>query len=95
MSTTVKIEQRLQDPQRVLLLPIDEALALILPFIFGVIGNQVPLGALLGVVAWWVWGKVKGEGGLELLVAATYWYLPASVKAYKEFPDSAQDHWEA
>lgn len=95
MGTTVRIEQRLQDPQRVLLLPIDEALTLILPFTLGVIGNNVPFGALLGVALWWLWGKVKGEGGLELLVGATYWYLPSSIKAFSEFPDSAQDHWEA
>lgn len=95
MSNTVQIEQRLQDMPRVLLLPMDEALALGLPFLFGVLGNNVPLGAALGIVSWFVWGKVKGEGGVETLLAASYWYLPASIKAFSEFPDSAVDHWEA
>ena len=95
MSNTVQIEQRLQDTPRVLLLPMDEAIALGAPFILGVMSNNVPLGAIFGVVSWFAWSKLKGEGGVEMLLAAAYWYLPASLKAFPEFPDSAIDHWEA
>lgn len=91
----VKIEQRLQDPPRVLILPYDEALLLGLPFMMGLLSRQMLFGCVVALVFWIAWRRLKGEGGLELLLAAAYWYLPHELNVFKPFPDSANDVWEA
>lgn len=91
----VKIEQRLQDPKRFLILPVDEAFLLGLPFLMGLLGRQIFLGLLISIVAWTFWRKLKGEGGIERLFAASYWYLPSGIGGFHPLPDSAVAVWEA
>lgn len=90
----VKIEQRLQEPRRVLMLPMDEALAFIIPVAIGAISRQLIGGAVIGAICWFAWTKIKGEGGTARLLAATYWFLPHTLKAFQAFPDSARSRWD-
>ncbi|AVX06005.1 hypothetical protein MXMO3_03502 (plasmid) [Maritalea myrionectae] len=90
----VKIEQRLQDPPRFLFLPMDEAIALGMPICLGAMSQQFILGALIAVIFWFLWKKVKGEGSTEDLLTITYWYFPNFISIYPTFPDSAIDRWE-
>jgi len=91
----VKIEQRLQDPARFLILPLDEAVFLGLPFMMGLLSRQIIVGSVVAFVVWSVWRRLKGEGGIERLLAAAYWYLPSEIGIFKPFPDSATSVWEA
>lgn len=90
----VSIEQRLQEPPRVLVLPADEAAVIGLPILMGVIGREAIIGAIIGVGLLYAWKKLKGEGGLGGLLAAAYWFLPNSLGLYKGLPDSAVEMWE-
>jgi len=92
---TVVIEQRLQDPPRVLMMPADEAVLIGLPVLMGLLSRNMFLGIAIGLVVWTVWRKLKGEGGLETLAAAAYWFLPSTLGIFKPLPDSAVETWEA
>ena len=91
----VKIEQRLQDPARFFILPADEAALLGLPIMMGLMGRTIVTGVIIGLVAWTAWRRLKGEGGLEHVAAAAYWFIPSKLGIFKNLPDSAVDRWEA
>lgn len=91
----VKIEQRLQDPQRFFLVPADEAMTLGFPAAIGMLTQNLVPGIVAAIVIWFAWKKVKGDGGLESFAALCYWYLPTELMAFPSFPDSAETRWEA
>ena len=95
MSHVVKVEQRLQDPPQFFFLPADEAVAAIVPIVFGILGKQIFVGAALGIVSYFIWKRVKGERGLTGLLAVLYWIFPKEITPYKSFPDSAVSTWRA
>jgi conjugal transfer pilus assembly protein TraL len=90
----IRIEQRLQDYPRFLMLPLDEAVLLGLPFMMGLLGRKVVIGAIVAFLAWTIWKRLKGEGGIERLLAAAYWYLPSGLGILSELPDSSVQTWE-
>lgn len=77
------------------MLPADEAVILGLPILMGLIGRMLIPGLLVGVLTWAAWKRLKGEGGLEMLLAATYWYIPHGLGVFSPLPDSAQEVWDA
>lgn len=89
----VRIEQRLQEPARILLFPIDEGLALLAPAGVGVGLQAAVPGVILGVVSYIVWKRLKGDGGLERMLALLYWYLPREISPIKAWPDSSVTMW--
>lgn len=91
----ISIEQRLQDPKRFLIMPADEALIIGLPLMMGLMGRHIFTGIIIAGLAWAGWRALKGEGGVEMLLAATYWYLPTNLGGFAAFPDSSVDVWEA
>ena len=91
----VSIEQRLQDPSRILILPADEAVLLGFPILMGLLGRDVVSGIVIGLVAWGIWRRLKGEGGLERVLAGCYWFIPSAFGVFRPLPDSAVDVWEA
>lgn len=91
----ILIEQRLQDAPRFMMLPADEAIAIGLPVMLGLMSRQVFVGVIIAGVIWMVWKRLKGDTGLPGLLAAVYWYLPAQVSAFNELPDSSISVWEA
>ncbi|MDV4146436.1 type IV conjugative transfer system protein TraL [Shimia sp. FJ5] len=95
MTDVVKVEQRLQDAPQFFVLPADEAVAAIAPFLIGILAKKLFLGVGLAVISYFIWKRVKGERGLPGLVAAIYWILPREVTPYRSFPDSAVSTWRA
>ena len=89
----VKIEQRLQEQGRILLFPIDEGLALLAPAGVGLAIQQAIPGIVIGIISYFVWKRLKGDGGVECLLAMTYWYLPREISPLKNWPDSAVNMW--
>lgn len=90
----VKIEQRLQDPPRFLMISADEAAVFGVPFMMGMLGKAMISGAIFAFILWTVWRRLKGEGGLVMMVAALYWYVPRVVNIFPGFPDSSVTVWE-
>lgn len=89
----IKIEQRLQEQGKFFFFTIDEAFVLGLPILLGLVSRQpIPL-AILAVILWQLWKLLKGDGGLERLLTATYWYLPKVINPYRGLPDSAITIW--
>jgi type IV conjugative transfer system protein TraL len=91
----IKIEQRLQDPKRVLMFSADEAAIAGFPLAMGLMGRQVILGAVIAFVLWSAWKRLKGDGGVNELLAAAYWYLPKFIGGFSGFPDSSVSEWRA
>ncbi|ULB12498.1 type IV conjugative transfer system protein TraL (plasmid) [Cereibacter azotoformans] len=89
----IRIEQRLQEHGRILLFPIDEGLALLAPAGVGLAMQAAVAGIILGLVSYVLWKRIKGDGGLERILALTYWYLPAELSPMKSWPDSAVTMW--
>lgn len=90
----VKIEQRLQDKPRFLFIPMDEAAVLGLPILVGLLSKDLILWGAAAFALWSLWKWLKGEGGLEILFAAAYWYLPFELAFFRPLPDSAVSVWE-
>lgn len=90
----VKIEQRLQDSPRILMFPADEAFFFGLPVLMGMLGKVLIPGVIVGFVLWMIWRRLKGDGGLVMMIGALYWYLPSSVNVFAGLPDSSVSVWE-
>lgn len=93
MEKVVRIEQRLQDQPRILLFPMDEGLALLAPAGIGLSLQAAIPGFLLGLASYLLWKKVKGDGGVERILALSYWFLPHTLSPMKAWPDSAVTMW--
>lgn len=89
----ITIEQRLQDPPRIAFFSLDEGLMFLFPVGIGLLTRHLIPGVICGIVIWQLWKMVKGDGGLEWLVAASYWFLPGFVSPYKSLPDSSITLW--
>jgi len=93
MSDVIRIEQRLQDQPRFFLLSADEAIVLGFPFLFGLLAKKLVIGGVLAFILWQAWKRIKGEGGLEGISAALYWYLPSELRLTKSLPDAGIIFW--
>jgi len=89
----IKIEQRLQEQGKFFFFTADEAVVLILPVLIGLVARQPIPFAIFAFLLWQAWKWLKGDGGLERLLAATYWYLPRQINPYAGFPDSSVTLW--
>jgi len=95
MSKVIKIEQRLQDPPMFFIVPSDEAIAGAFPMLMGLFTQHAIPGIIAGVVFYFIWKRVKGERGLQGLLALIYWITPKELSVYRSFPDSAVCAWRA
>ncbi|WP_424753235.1 type IV conjugative transfer system protein TraL [Methylobacterium sp.] len=89
----ITIEQRLQDQPRILIFPLDEGIALFAPAAVGVAMQAAIPGIVFAVIAYVGWKKLKGDGGVERILAAAYWFLPRAISPVKSWPDSAVAMW--
>ena len=89
----VKIEQRLQDQPRWMFVTMDEGIVFMFPLMTGLLTRNLFIGALVGFICWQVWKRLKGDGGLQWVTAASYWFLPKIVSPYRSLPDSAIELW--
>lgn len=89
----VRIEQKLEAKGRLLFFTADDAAAFLIPAAVGFLSRNIISGVLVGLILFALWRRLKGEGGLERLKAAAYWYLPAQISPYRSFPRSDVVHW--
>ena len=93
MSKVVKVEQRLQDVPRILLVPLDEGLAGLTPIGFGLLTQHLVPGLILGIFGFVLWKRFKGEGGVPRVLALLYWFLPAQANFFRSMPESGVSMW--
>lgn len=89
----IRVEQRLQDTPRFLLVPVDEGLAAALPIGFGLLTQHLVPGLFLSVLSFILWKRLKGEGGIPRFLALSYWYGPRELRLWKSLPDSGVSTW--
>ena len=92
-SNIVIIEQTLEEPSRFLIFTMDDALAFIIPVLVGYLSRHLIPGLLFGIMAYLAWSRIKGEGGINKIKGAFYWFLPAKVSPFRSFPPSAVMFW--
>ncbi|MEP2780808.1 MAG: type IV conjugative transfer system protein TraL [Pseudoruegeria sp.] len=90
---TITIEQKLEEPGRILIFTFDEIAAFIMPVSIGWLSRHLVPGFVVGLVAYSLWKYIKGEGGMTTILAAVYWFLPKELTPYRSFPDSAVTFW--
>jgi len=93
MSYDVRIEQKIDVPGRLFFFSTDDALVALIPVAIGFLSRNLIAGFVFGVLAYFLWRKVKGEGGLERLKALIYVALPPAVNPYRSFPRSDVVSW--
>jgi conjugal transfer pilus assembly protein TraL len=90
---TVSIEQKLEVPKRFLFFTADDAAAFLAPAFIGFLSRHVIGDLIIGVITFSLWRRLKGEGGIERLKAAVYWFFPQEATPYRSFPRSDVVFW--
>ena len=93
-SNTVRIEQKLEVPGRLFFFTTDDAAMFLGPCLVGMLGRSLIPGIVIGLILFSLWRRLKGEGGIERLKAAAYWFLPVELSPYRSFPRSEVVHWK-
>lgn len=93
MSFEVQIEQKIDVPGRLFFFSTDDALVALIPVAIGFLSRNLIPGFFVGIVAYFLWRKLKGEGGLERLKALVYVAMPPQISPYRSFPRSDVVSW--
>ena len=83
-----QIPRRLDDPELIGLWTIDEFLALVIPFAWGILAQHIFLGIAIALSAWFALRKAKAGQATSWLLHAAYWYLPSGFVGLKLTPPS-------
>ena len=92
-NSDVLIEQKLEEPGRMAFFTTDDAAMFLGPCLIGFLGRQLIPGIVVGLILFSLWRRLKGEGGVERLKAAAYWFLPVELSPYRSFARSDVVHW--
>lgn len=82
------ILSRLDDPELIGLWTLDEFLAMVVPFTWGILTQHILVGLGLAFICWRILKRAKGDRELGWLVQVCYWYVPSSVMGWKALPPS-------
>lgn len=74
------IPKTLDAPTRWLFWSVDDALAMMIPFWFGVFLHHVGIGTIVALSAFILWRRIKGRNGVQYFRYMAYWYLPLKLK---------------
>ena len=83
-----QIPRRLDDPELIGLWTIDEFLALVVPFAWGILARHIFIGIVLAFGLWFGLRKAKAGRATSWLLHAAYWYLPSGFVGMKLTPPS-------
>ena len=82
------IPTHLDDPELIGLWTLDEFLAMVIPFVWGILSQHIVIGMLLSGAGWWGLRKAKEGRATSWLLHLAYWYLPAGFTGLKATPPS-------
>jgi conjugal transfer pilus assembly protein TraL len=82
------IPSHLDDPELFGFWTLDEFLAMILPFFWGIIAGHIIIGIALGFVGWLACKKFKSGRSPSWIIHAIYWNMPDFIFSLKATPPS-------
>jgi conjugal transfer pilus assembly protein TraL len=82
------IHEHLDAPELIGFWTLDEFLAMIVPFGWGILTQHIFIGIVVSVVVWWAFRKLKAGKASSWLLHLAYWYLPASFTGLRATPPS-------
>jgi len=88
MSDKYLIPRRLDDPELIGLWTLDEFIALVVPFAWGILSQHLFVGLVLSLVGWFVLRKAKAGRASSWLLHLAYWHLPPGFTGMKRTPPS-------
>jgi len=81
------LPKHLDTPERFLFWSIEEAVAMIVPFMFGMMINQAFWGLVCSLLGFWGARKLKQQGD-NIINQLVYWHFPHSKSLYRWLPPS-------
>jgi conjugal transfer pilus assembly protein TraL len=88
MSDKHIVPKHLDDPELIGLWTLDEFLAMIVPFSWGILTQHIFIGIVLAMAAWFGLRKAKAGRASSWVLHAAYWYLPSGFMGLKLTPPS-------
>jgi conjugal transfer pilus assembly protein TraL len=88
MSDKYLIPRRLDDPELIGLWTLDEFIALVVPFAWGILTQHLLTGLVLSLGGWFVLRKAKAGRATSWLLHLAYWHLPPGFTGLKRTPPS-------
>ena len=88
MSDRYIVPRRLDDPELIGFWTLDEFAGMIVPFIWGILGQHVFIGITLAAASWFALRKAKAGRSWAWVIHAAYWHLPAGLAGLKMTPPS-------
>ncbi|MBV2149987.1 type IV conjugative transfer system protein TraL [Sphingobium sp. AS12] len=82
------VPQHLDDPELIGLWTLDEALAMIIPFVWGILTQHILIGTIFSFAGWWGLRKAKSGRKASWLFHLAYWHLPAGFTGLRATPPS-------
>ena len=82
------IPGRLDDPELIGLWTLDEFLAMVIPFAWGIFAQHIIIGLFLGGLGWWCLRKAKAGRASTWLLHVAYWHLPGGFVGLRATPPS-------
>ena len=76
------------DPELIGLWTLDEFLAMVIPFTWGVLSQHIIFGLVAACLGWWLLRKAKAGRAVSWVIHTAYWYLPGSFMGLKATPPS-------
>lgn len=88
MSQRYSIPRHLDDPELIGIWTLDEFLALIIPFAWGILNQHIIIGIVVAIAAWFGLRKAKGGRSPSWIIHLCYWYFPSSFSGLRATPPS-------
>ena len=68
------VPAHLDDPELIGFWTLDEFLAMIIPFAWGILSQHIFIGLISSVLAWWGLRKLKAGRAVSWIIHSAYWY---------------------
>lgn len=82
------IPSHLDDPELIGFWTLDEFLAMVIPFAWGILSQHIVIGLGLAILGWWGFRKLKAGRASSLVLHMAYWHLPAGFTGLRATPPS-------
>lgn len=82
------IPMHLDDPELIGFWTLDEFLAMVIPFVWGILSQHIVWGLGLALLGWWGLRKAKAGRASSWILHMAYWYLPAGFTGLRATPPS-------
>lgn len=82
------IPTHLDDPELIGLWTLDEFLAMVIPFAWGILSQHILIGMFLSGAGWWGLRKAKAGRATSWLLHLAYWHFPSGFTGLRATPPS-------